>query len=193
MSDGTVACRRFAEAFVATVPSLREFTRENMAPYFHDDVTWQSGVMRIEGIDIFIAANNQAWQTLGYPAVRDVEIDAGEDFAVVGYTLAGTHELPMMGQAATGVRTEAHSERDTQRGTQREALRVRDTQRGTQREALGERQSERGTRREALGERHSKRGTQRERHSERGTPREALQERRSERGTRRGGSLRETL
>jgi ketosteroid isomerase-like protein len=73
-----------------------------MAPYFHDDVTWQSGVMRLEGIDIFIAANNQAWQTLGYPAVRDVEIDAGEDFAVVGYTLAGTHELPMMGQAATG-------------------------------------------------------------------------------------------
>ncbi|MEI8219615.1 MAG: SnoaL-like polyketide cyclase [Chloroflexota bacterium] len=102
MSDGTVACRRFAEAFVATVPSLREFTRENMAPYFHDDVTWQAGVMRLEGIDIFIAANNQAWQTLGYPAVRDVEIDAGEDFAVVGYTLAGTHELPMMGQAATG-------------------------------------------------------------------------------------------
>ena len=104
MRDGTVASRRIAEAFVATNSSLREFTRENMAPYFHDDVTWQAGVMRLEGIDIFIAANNQAWQTLGYPAVRDVESDAGEDFAVVGCTLAGTHELPMMGQAATGKR-----------------------------------------------------------------------------------------
>ena len=93
MRDGTVASRRIAEAFVATNSSLREFTRENMAPYFHDDVTWQAGVMRLEGIDIFIAANNQAWQTLGYPAVRDVESDAGEDFAVVGCTLAGTHEL----------------------------------------------------------------------------------------------------
>ena len=88
MRDGTVASRRIAEAFVATNSSLREFTRENMAPYFHDDVTWQAGVMRLEGIDIFIAANNQAWQTLGYPAVRDVESDAGEDFAVVGCTLA---------------------------------------------------------------------------------------------------------
>lgn len=102
MSDGTVASRRFAEALVATISSLREFTRENMAPYFHDDVTWQVVVMRLERIGVFIAANNQAWQTHGYPEVRDVEIDAGDDFAVVGYTLAGTHELPMMGQVATG-------------------------------------------------------------------------------------------
>lgn len=65
MSDGAAATRRFAEAFVATIASLREFTPENMAPYFHDDVMWPAGVMRLEGIDVFIAANNQAWQTRG--------------------------------------------------------------------------------------------------------------------------------
>ena len=102
MSDGAAATRQFAEAFVATISSLREFTRENMAPFFHDDVTWQAGVMRLEGIEVFLAANNQAWQTLGMPEVRDVEIDAGDGFAVIGYTLAGTHMLPMMGHEATG-------------------------------------------------------------------------------------------
>jgi predicted ester cyclase len=100
--DGAAGSRRFAEAFVATISSIREFTRENMAPYFHDDVIWQAGVMRLEGIDVFVAANNQAWQTLGYPQVHDVEIDAGDGFAVIGYTLVGTHAMPMMGQAATG-------------------------------------------------------------------------------------------
>lgn len=102
MSDGVAATRQFAEAFVATISSLREFTRENMAPFFHDDVTWQAGVMRLEGLAVFLAANNQAWQTLGMPEVRDVEIDAGDGFAVIGYTLAGTHMLPMMGHEATG-------------------------------------------------------------------------------------------
>lgn len=102
MRDGVVETRQFAEAFVATISSLREFTRANMAPYFHDDVTWQAGVMRLEGIEVFIAPKNQAWQTLRMPEVRDVEIDAGDGFAVIGYTFAGTHALPMMGHEATG-------------------------------------------------------------------------------------------
>jgi hypothetical protein len=59
---------------------LHEFTRVNMAPYFRDDVVWQAGVMCLEGIDVFIAANNHAWKTLGIPEVRDVEIDPGDGF-----------------------------------------------------------------------------------------------------------------
>lgn len=73
-----------------------------MAPYFRDDVVWQAGVMCLEGIDVFIAANNHAWKTLGIPEVRDVEIDPGDGFVVISYTLSGTHMLPMMGHEATG-------------------------------------------------------------------------------------------
>jgi hypothetical protein len=94
--------RQFAEAFVASISSVQAFTRDNMAPFFHHDVTWQAGVIRLEGIDVFIAANNQAWQTLGMPEVRDVEIDADDGFAVIGYTLAHDPRLANYGSGAHG-------------------------------------------------------------------------------------------
>ncbi len=90
MRDGNMATRRFAGASVATIPSSRECTRENMAPHFHDDGTWHAGVMRLEGNPIFIGANNQAWRTLGYPAVHDAEMDAG----TAGVLVAGRTDCP---------------------------------------------------------------------------------------------------
>lgn len=99
---GVARARAVAQRFVATLGVVREFTRENMSLYIHEDLDWQAGVARFSGIDAFVAAHNQAWRTLGYPVLHDIEIDAGDGFAVISYTLVGTHELPMMGQAATG-------------------------------------------------------------------------------------------